>query len=125
MAKQKVKVFDLSKVVDDIIKEYGLDVAEIVAKDVRALAPQVVSKIQEASPKRTGEYARGWKAEVSEQKTYTKAMIFNDTKPYLTHVLENGHAKVGGGRVSARKHIKPTKEWAEEKLWEMVVNDLK
>ncbi|MNW18141.1 hypothetical protein D3C71_2175820 [compost metagenome] len=37
-------------------------------------------------------------------------MIYNEKHYRLTHLLEKGHVKRGGGRVAARVHIEPVEE---------------
>ena len=43
----------------------------------------------------------------------------------LSHLLENGHAKRGGGRVQAIPHIKPAEQAGIEKLEEDIERALK
>ena len=56
-----------------------------------------------------GDYARGWKNKFEKKRLGSGAIIYNE-KPGLPHLLENGHAKRGGGRVAGRTHIAPVEE---------------
>ena len=54
----------------------------------------------------SGKYAKGWTYQSEYRRLGSVATIYNKT-PGLPHLLENGHAKRGGGRVSGRTHIAP------------------
>lgn len=83
----------------NVVEEELLTVQEDVA-DV------AVGKLRESGPKKTGAYRKGWR-----KKKEGNAVIVHNTKGQLTHLLENGHAKAGGGRVPAQVHIRPVEEY--------------
>lgn len=56
-----------------------------------------------------GGYAKGWRSKFEKKRLGSGSVIYNE-KPGLPHLLENGHAKRGGGRVAGRSHIAPVEE---------------
>ena len=91
---------ELSEYTEEVQKE-----VEEIAKDV---AEKSATKLVENSPDRTGGYKKGW--DVREVKGGYE--VYNKTVPYLTHLLEKGHAKRNGGRTEPIPHIAPVEEEA-------------
>ena len=95
--------------VSAILEEYGEEVAEHldeVTKDIGKKGAKALRSSSSGSFGGSGKYARGWTYEVEESRLGTTVTIYNRT-PGLPHLLENGHAKRGGGRVPGRSHIAP------------------
>ena len=53
-----------------------------------------------------------------------EAVIGNENAPGLVHLLEKGHAKVGGGRVQGYEHVKPAADEAFDKTFEFVQDEI-
>lgn len=108
----------LDEYVDTLTRDVD-NVAEKVGKEgVKALK----SKSKE-SFKGTGKYAKSWKSTTEKGRVGTKVILHN-TMPGLPHLLENGHAKRGGGRVPGKAHIAPVQQRIEsmfEKSLEEVI----
>lgn len=107
----KVNVKGISKEFAKILSEYKEEVEEGISIAGDKVAKKTVSNLKKNSPKRKksgGEYAKGWRITIIKG----KRIIHNKTKYQLTHLLENGHAKVNGGRVPGKPHIKPAEEQA-------------
>lgn len=100
---------------------------------VRGIKPAVTEGAKVAkdewsakAPKDTGAYAKSISYKVSGSGADVSAEIGSKTLPGLPHLLEKGHAKVGGGRVPARVHIAPAADdaFAETELaFETLVDD--
>lgn len=108
MAK-KSPIERLQAEVSAILEEYGEEVAEHldeVTKDIGKKGAKALRSSSKGSFGGSGKYARGWTYEVEESRLGTTVTIYNRI-PGLPHLLENGHAKRGGGRVPGRSHIAP------------------
>ncbi len=117
MADRYVGVDEFSREIEQIVGE--------VADGVDSRMPQALSqslqlgkrrvKANAAQFKGSGAYARGWSArrDPDGRGSYV-GHIYNKDLPGLPHLLEKGHAKVGGGRVEGREHIAPAAEDAFE-----------
>ena len=102
-----VKVDDLAGEIVLAVRTYTEEVGEAIEEAVKETAQALAADLRETSPKDTGEYAKGWTARKEGPGRY---VVYNKKKPQLTHLLEHGHAKRGGGRVEGRPHIKPAEE---------------
>jgi hypothetical protein len=100
-------MIDLSKEISKALTEYTQEVTEGLEKAKKESAKEGVQHIKSFSkPKRNGDYMKGWSA----KEVDGAWVIYNKTHYHLTHLLENGHVKRGGGRVAGYPHIRPTEE---------------
>ena len=80
-------------------------------KAVRKTAKSVKDEISANAPKRTGAYSKSWTAKKTKENSHSLEMTVHSKNRYqLAHLLEKGHAKRGGGRVSGKPHIAPAEE---------------
>ena len=99
---------------DEIMKgltDYA-DLADTAMKKaVRKSAKSVKDEISANAPKRTGAYSKSWTAKKTKKNSHSLEMTVHSKNRYqLAHLLEKGHAKRGGGRVSCKPHIAPAEE---------------
>ena len=103
-----------------LLDSYDAEVQKVVDDTAKQVVKEGVNKLKSSSPRKTGEYAGGWKS----KKEGNGYVIFNGKKPGLTHLLENGHIirnQFGTyGRVSGRTHIKPVEQWVNDEFTNQV-----
>ena len=110
-------VDDLEKAIMDELWAYSGEVTEQLKTDVKQVAKECVRDIKNNAPKLSGEYKKSWKLKTAYKSKEDIRIVIHSPKHYrLTHLLEHGHAKVGGGRVEGKPHIGPAEQKAEEKL---------
>jgi hypothetical protein len=114
-------MIDLSKEITKALTEYTQEVTEGLEKAKKDIAKETAKELKKTSPKLTGDYKKGW----SVKKVGTAQVVHNRTDYQLTHLLEKGHAKRGGGRVAAIPHIRPAEQRAIEEYVEQVEKVIK
>jgi len=102
-----IRIDDLAAEITRAVREYTEDVADAIEREADKSSARLVKEIRARSPRRTGEYAKGWTRKKQGSVGRVRYVIYNRKKPSLAHLLEFGHAKRGGGRVSERPHIRP------------------
>jgi hypothetical protein len=106
-----VSVDQLAAEIAKGLAEYSQDVVEKVNVSSEKVGKAAVKRLKQTSPKRYGKYAKSWTMKTEpEVGQPNKQIILNKDHYRLTHLLEHGHAKVGGGRVEGIPHIRPVEE---------------
>lgn len=114
---------DLTQAVNQILLQYADECEQALIEVENDVAKQAVKKLNQLSPKnpkshghKGRHYNMDWYVDNKNKKHYSHIIIAN-RQYQLTHLLENGHDIIQGGRVvghsKAKKHIKPVEEWAK------------
>ena len=100
------------------LAEYSQDVVEKVNISSEKVGKSAVKRLKETSPKRYGKYAKSWTMKTEPEVGQPHKRIVHVKAPHyrLTHLLEHGHAKVGGGRVEGIPHVRPAEEMVIEQF---------
>lgn len=111
MSSSKVSI---DKMADAIMKELHdyADASENGVKSaVKKAAKTVKTKIQAGAPVKSGAYKKSWATKNTAESSHKlEVTVYSKNRYQIAHLLEHGHAKRGGGRVSARPHIAPAEE---------------
>ena len=111
MALRKITADNLGEAIAEILEEYGDEVQKDMDDVVKDVGKAGVKAIKSASGVfgGTGKYRKGWTSQTDSERYGSTVTIYNRT-PGLPHLLENGHAKRGGGRVPGKTHIAPVEQ---------------
>lgn len=123
-----VTIDEMAGAIMRILNDFNRATNETVDEAASTAAKHARNTLRVTSPNLTGEYAKGWEVK-TESKARTsgraKVIVHNKTNYQLTHLLENGHAKVvwghrTGGEVEGKTHIKPAEETAKDEFIQLV-----
>lgn len=112
-----VSVDQMAAAIEEELNKYKELASDELKKAVKKAGNTAKSDINDSAPVRTGKYAKSWKSKVTaEDSQRIQVTVYSPSRYMIAHLLENGHAKRGGGRVRAIPHIGPAEEHAEEVL---------
>lgn len=108
------------------LEEYADLAADTLKKEIQNTGKSVKEQISRTAPRETGAYAKSWAVKkVNETSNSLDVVVHSKNRYTLAHLLENGHAKRGGGRVRAIPHIAPAEEAGVRELEERIERALK
>ncbi len=107
---KSVTIDNLSAEIVLAVQQYTEDVSAAIEQELDGTSKAVLADVKAGSPVDRGDYKKGWRRVKSSGGGSTTYTIHQKSKPWLAHLLENGHAKVNGGRVSGTPHIRPAYE---------------
>ena len=101
---------------EELLSRCGEVVDEAIRPAVQKAGKTAKKEWQANAPKKTGRYAASISYTVKGQSHDTHMEAGSKTLPGLPHLLEKGHATIGGGYVPGKEHIAPAAKVAIEEF---------
>ena len=114
MQNKIINIDDIAAEIAEMVKAETEEAKKAADEAAKKSIIKARDELNATSPRRTGKYARGWKTRKAE-KFYE---AYNSTRPQITHLLNNGHAKQDGGRVPGDHHIDTAEADANRNFWD-------
>lgn len=114
-----VSVDKMDDEIADILKSYSADYTDAVNKTVKDVAAEG-RKMAKAKARAYGwkDYGKDFGVIITKTTHGSEAHVQEKKRYQLTHLLENGHLKRGGGKTKAFPHIAPVQEECNKLLEE-------
>lgn len=96
--------------ISDILNEYSIGIQDAITEEAQTVAKQGISTLKATSPKKTGDYKKGWRVKTTKGQGFVDCIIHNATDYQLTHLLEKPHLLRNGARSTPQVHIAPVEQ---------------
>lgn len=100
---------DVGLEIMDALREYTDDIVDAIGEEAQRIAKNGAAELRQTSPRAVHNgkhYADGW----TKRKQGNGAIVYNKSKPGLTHLLEKGYVMRNGKRSKKQVHIAPVEE---------------
>lgn len=122
---QRVSVDQMADIIMEGLMEYAELAADVMKDCVKKAGNTVKKETQAGAPEKSGRYQKSWAVKRQRETSSTLEVVVHSRNRYqLTHLLEKGHAKRGGGRVRAIPHIALAEEKGIRELEESIKRGL-
>lgn len=125
--KRQELTMGLADEVMDALNEFAEIEFDTLSETLKTAGKDAVKELKANSPKKSGDYAKGWRVKNVEKKgREIEVTVYNKTDYQLTHLLENGHIKVLWGK-RTHETVKPIPHIhkAEENAIDQIERELK
>lgn len=113
----KVSIDGMAAAIMKELNDYADASADGVKSAVQKAAKTVKTEIQAGAPVKSGAYKKSWSTKNTAESSHKlEVTVYSRNRYQIAHLLEHGHAKRGGGRVSARPHIAAAEQAGIEQL---------
>lgn len=112
-----IPIDGLAEAIAAELQDYQQEVVDDLKDSVHDAANACLKEIKANSPADSGDYRKGWKLKTAyESGNDIRLQVYNKDHYRLTHLLEDGHANVDGGRTPGKPHIGPAADNAAAAL---------
>lgn len=121
------QINDLAESISSQLGKWSHEVEDEVKKAVDETMKTLVANTKRDAPVKTGDYKKAISSKVTINRDgeYQKTWYVKPPFYRLTHLLEKGHAKRGGGRVNPREHIGKNAQLAHQEFENKVKEAIK
>ncbi len=130
-----IPVDQLASTIMEGLQEYADLIDADMREDVKAAADTAKKVIKAKAPvhngtyenrnRKPGTYKKSWRYKTTRETGNAFEITFYSSQPGLTHLLEKGHAKRGGGRTKAQRHIADGEQQAQDQLMRDIERDIR
>ena len=122
---ESVSIDRMADAIMEGLTEYAELATDKMKAAVKKSAKTVKEDIKGSAPVLTGRYAKSWSTKTTKESSNAlEITVYSPSRYMLAHLLEHGHAKRGGGRVTARPHIAAAEQHGIEQLEQEIERSL-